>query len=477
MPPPKSLKPELFIRIFAVFSLCALVIGIPTLIIRLFFPLQLQQGDAINVEMALVLLRGDNLYPDPAHGGPYLYSAYPPLFFWLQAGLLKFIHNIWLPGRLLAFLGYAGCGMLLGFWARRNWGWAWGLFLPSLFLIFPTWVRWATADRSDTLLIFFNFSAFLLLYRIEKEGNSSLTQAGGAGLLNAAALLMKQSALTLTLAYGFYCLLKGQWKRLTAFLVSSLFPVAVVFAWEQYRSGGEYYRHTVTWLDTGYDWGLLGYWLSHDFIGECGWLLAFLAVLLLSKRLHLLVVLQLAFSSMALLSLGRDGGAQNYWLEFLLYGIFTVGEGYHAQPAGPLDRWVRPSRLSWALVFLMFLGLVGALRFHWPAFPPAQLINEKYDAMLLLGKGESLALDTDLVVMARKRVWIQPFEYKAMVEKGYWSMEPLLKDIREKRFSTIEIYDIPKQYLLPQAVVDEIWKDYHLKVRKYGRLWLEPNPA
>lgn len=459
------------------FSVGALLVGLPVVLIRLFFPLQLQQSDAINVERALVLLRGDNLYPDSAHGGPYLYSAYPPLFFYLEAILLKFIRNIWLPGRLLAFLGYTGCGTLLGIWARRKWGWAWGIFLPALFLIFPTWVRWATADRPDTLFIFLNFFAFLILYRMETEGEDSFRKVAGAGLLNAAALLLKQSALTLTMAYGVYCLLKGQWKKVGLFSVSGLVPSALVFAWEQHRSGGEYYRHTVTWLDTGYHWNLLWYWISHDFAVECGWLVILLLTLFLSKKIHWLLVCQAAFASTTLLSLGREGGAENYWLEFLLYGVFLMGEGFHAPMRRTVASWVRPSRLSWVLVFLMFVGLVGALRFHWPSFPTVQEINEKYNAMLLLKKGECLALDTDLVVMARKRVWIQPFEYKAMVEKGVWPVDPLLNDIREKRFSTIEIYDIPKQYLLPDSVVDEIWKNYHLKLRKYGRLWLEPNPV
>lgn len=296
-------------------------------------------------------------------------------------------------------------------------------------------------------------------------------------MLNAAALLLKQSALTLTMAYGVYCLLKGQWKKVGLFSVSGLVPSALVFAWEQHRSGGEYYRHTVTWLDTGYHWNLLWYWISHDFAVECGWLVILLLTLFLSKKIHWLLVCQAAFASTTLLSLGREGGAENYWLEFLLYGVFLMGEGFHAPMRRTVASWVRPSRLSWVLVFLMFVGLVGALRFHWPSFPTVQEINEKYNAMLLLKKGECLALDTDLVVMARKRVWIQPFEYKAMVEKGVWPVDPLLNDIREKRFSTIEIYDIPKQYLLPDSVVDEIWKNYHLKLRKYGRLWLEPNPV
>jgi 4-amino-4-deoxy-L-arabinose transferase-like glycosyltransferase len=469
----------LIILILAVFALGALLFLLPTLWQRLLSPVQLQQADAINVERALILLRGGNLYPDSAHGGPYLYTAYPPLFYWIEALLLKIIpQNLWLPGRILAFAGYIGSGFLLAFWARRRWGWNWAVLLASLFLIFPTWIRWGTVDRPDALFIFLNFSAFLLLY-LEETKPGPRFPAGkilGAGLLNAASILIKQSSLTLTLAYGAYCLWKRRWKKLGLFLAASLIPVAAVGAWENAQSGGLFFLHTFLWLHTGYHWDLLWSWISAGFIHETWWLLILMVPLLLVRKIHPLLICQLLFSTIALLSLGREGGAENYWLEFSLYGIFLIGEGYHSRPAPSYSSPAWRNGISWAVVMILLAGLCSSLLLARPGPVSADTITMKNDAVKFLGRGENLVLDTDLALMAGQKVWIQPMEYTAMVDQGFWPVGPLVQDIKNKKFDTIELYDLARQYLLPQPVVDEINLDYHPVLKKYGRVWLAPNP-
>lgn len=119
---------------------------------------------------------------------------------------------------------------------------------------------------------------------------------------------------------------------------------------------------------------------------------------------------------------------------------------------------------------------VTAIQGKSPDVPSADEISMKSEAaQIYKGLGEHLALDSDLLLMAGKRIWIQPFEYFAMVKRGHWKMDPLLNDIRTKKYSTIEIYDMPGQYLLPQPIVDEIGKNYHVVIRRFGRLWLFPN--
>jgi hypothetical protein len=86
-------------------------------------------------------------------------------------------------------------------------------------------------------------------------------------------------------------------------------------------------------------------------------------------------------------------------------------------------------------------------------------------------EGECLSLDLDLPLTAGKKIWIQPVEYTALVSKGIWSPEPLVRDIHAGKFSLIELYDIPQQYLLPPAVVDEIERSYRLWGKAFGRKW------
>lgn len=474
-------KPETYLLVLGWVSLIFLLLNVPGIFQRLVSPVQLSQSDAINVERALILLRGDPLYPDSSQGGPYLYTAYPPLFFWLESGLLKIFHtNIWMPGRFLAYAGYIGSGFLLLCWGWKKWGFHQGFFAGLTLLICPSWVLWGTLDRCDTLSVFLGLAAFLILYRQElgekAPPKASMTPVLFAGLILFAAVLVKQSAITLVPAYGIYCLYKRYWKRLSWFLGASLIPLTAFTLFENARTQGLYWKHTVVWLNYGYHTAILWDWLKGDFLSECGFLMAALGILMVLKKVHPLVWIRLVFSAFSLVSLGRVGGSSNYWLEFFLLLLFTVGEGIWDSP------WKKFSRSSWAFPALCFVLVCFILNFNHalqtprPQAPGLEVYAMKKEVLPLYGPGEHLAVDSDLPLMAGKKIWIEPMEYTAMVEKGFWKTESLIREIRNKKFDTIELYDLPRQYLLPQPVVDEINLDYHPVLKKYGRVWLAPNP-
>ncbi len=467
--------PQAVLLLLLVFSSWAFLFGLPMLCHRLAYPLQVEQGEAINVEKGLILLRGGNLYPDSAQGGPYLYSVYPPLFSWLEAGLMKAAGLVWQPGRFLAFAGYLGCGMLLAIWGWRRWGRLWAAFLTLLLWTFPTWAEWGTMARCDTLALFLHFGAFLLLYRdsLQPSGKKWIAVAG---LLTAAAALVKQDALALGAVYGIYCLARCQWARLGSYALFSIAPLALVFGIEQAQTHGLFYDHTVAWLNTGFDASAFWYFLSRVFWKEAGIVLLAVVVLWVMKKIPLLLSIQMVGSLISLLSLGRILGAENYWLGFLLYGVFFVGEASAASPNPALSWRPSPKAQDWGRALLGAAFLVSALSGKWPSTPPEADAAMKKEAAKIYESGENhLALDLDLPVMAGKKVWIQPAEYMAMVKRGIWSAEPLIRDIRSRKFSTIELYDIPDQYLFPQLVVQEIKNNYHVKIREFGRLWFVPN--
>ncbi len=460
----------------AVFVAATFLLGLPALYHRLTYPLQVEQGEAINVEKGLILLRGENLYPDSAKGGPYLYSVYPPLFSWLEAGLLKATGLVWQPGRFLAFAGYLGCGILLGAWGFRRWGWVWAVFSALLLWIFPTWAEWGTMVRCDALALFFHFAAFLLLYGDSLKPAKGRMGIAAAGLFNAAAVLIKQSTLALAVVYGLYCVARRQWARLGDYALFFLAPLTVVFAIEQVQTKGLFYEHTVAWANTGFDMRAFWYLISRVFWREGGALSAAVLLLWAVKRVPLLPKIQIVFSGLSLLSLGRVLGAENYWLEFLLYGIFFIGEAW-VSPWNGIFRWSPGGKTAvWGRVLLGVALYVFLPAGKWPTTPPAEERDAKLAASKIYETGENhLALDLDLPVMAGKKIWIQPAEYTAMVKRGIWSEEPLIGDIRSKKFSTIELYDRPEQYLLPKPVVEEIQNNYHVKIRELGRLWFVPN--
>ena len=378
---PFSLSQRSILWIVAIFAFTSFLFFLPTLTQRLICPIQLQQSDAINVERALIVLRGENLYPDPTRGGPYLYTAYPPLYFWLEALLMKATHSLWLPGRLLAFIGYFGCGLLMGCWAFKRWGKVWALLMPSMLWIFPSWERWGTVDRPDTLFIFLQFFAFILLYRQEIDegwaGKSPFNWIAMAGILEAAAILIKQGSISLLLAYGAYCFFKKKWKNLSVFFSFALGPVFLVCFVENLTTGGLFFRHTVSWLSTGYRWGLLWYWLTNDLVREAGWLLALVLILVLTVKNPALLAWQLLFTTFTLFSLGRLGGAENYWLEFFLFCLFFAGESI---ATGEAFTWVPNrwwARARWMIILTLVLLFVTSIRGKGPTLPSADEIAMK----------------------------------------------------------------------------------------------------
>jgi hypothetical protein len=441
---------------------------------RLFSPFQVQQTEAYMVDKAFLVLNGQNLYPDLTKGGPYLFTAYPPVFFILQAVLIKIVGGLWLAGRLLAVAGYLGCAVLLWSWGRKRWGAIEAGLVLLLFLFSPTWALWGTMVRPDTFSLLLHFSAFLFLYRLSLEAKPSKDRSGRlifAGLLSGLAVLTKQTTIGLWLAFALYGILKKRWKDLGLFFLGAVPLVLGAVVWLEMSTGGMFLKQTCVWLDTGFDIAVLVRFLVGGLLKEAGWLVVGAVFIVLARPIPLLLKCQMLFAFLQLIELGRNGCAENYYLEFYLYGLFMIAEGWwvfgRSYRAGT-KRWVPAIFVVTAFGFLSLCV--------WPGAPSEQTNQMKLDALKIYqDPGPHLALDVDLPLMAGHRIWYQPVEVNYLYEKGRWDLGALLQDLKAKKFTTVEFYDLPTQYLLPAPVVDAVRKNYHIAVRKYGRVWFVPN--
>lgn len=433
---------------------------------RVFSPFQVNQGEAVNVEFALDLLRDGTLYPDPARG-PYLYAAYPPLFPLLQSFLLKYSVNPWVPARLIAFGGYLGCTATLLFWGWFRWERVGAVGLAFLFLLSPTWAFWGTMARVDSFMIFIEFLAFLILLSVESKRADG--QQVGAGLLTAIAVGLKQNAVLLVLAYGITCFREKRPRDFALFGLGLLPPLFLFFGYWEIKTSGLFLKYTFSWTALGYDPELLFHYLRTSFALECAWLVVIGLLSFWNSSQAPLLRTQWMVSSFWVLGLGRQGAAENYYLEFVLFTFFLMGESFLGKGSMAYKGEGRAKRF-WVMGCLLGLVLM-ALR-PWPK-PPAEVECQMKAKALgyYQDPGEVLGVDLDLSLMAGKRIWIQPLEYTRMVGNGSWSTEPLLRDIRAKKFSMVELYDIPEQYLLPGSVVEEIERNYQVRFRDFTRKW------
>jgi 4-amino-4-deoxy-L-arabinose transferase-like glycosyltransferase len=249
---PSGLLPILL----TLFCLGFFLSGSPALVGRILCPFQVNQGEAVNVEFARILGRGEPLYHDP-YSGPYLYAAYPPLFPWLQASLMGIFRGPWLAGRLLAAGGYGGCALIFVLWGWRRWGPWPALTLGSLFLLSPTWAAWGTMVRTDSLMIFLEFSAFLLLLKAHekkatREEPAVVRGILAAGGLTALALMLKQNAILLVLAYVVYCFRERKGRAFLLYSMAALLAPAVLFGFLQRATQGWFLKYVLLWTPLGY---------------------------------------------------------------------------------------------------------------------------------------------------------------------------------------------------------------------------------
>jgi hypothetical protein len=343
--------------------------------------------------------------------------------------------------------------------------------------------------RLDTCLHFLNLLSFLLLWKAAEpfhpEWKSRIEPFYViAGFLNAAAILMKPTALTVTLAFILYAILRRLRREAAIFLTCALAPVAVFLVAAQLKTDGMCWTHTVKWAAVEFSWAQLFHFLGKGLLPEAGWLVIGIGSTLWAKRLSLLLKCQLSLAVLSLWTLSRDGAAENYYMELLWVGLLVMGEGWASlnKTALPLGVKVRTLPVlpikGWMTFIPSLVLLTGLLSYsRSPALPlPSVEVMEGKLKMLELyrGEGEHIALDADLPVMSGKRIWYQHSGILAIEKAGKWDPAPLLADIQAKKFSTIELYDLPKQYLISEKVEQAIRDNYKPVLRQYGRVWLAP---
>ena len=123
---------------------------------------------------------------------------------------------------------------------------------------------------------------------------------------------------------------------------------------------------------------------------------------------------QLVFSTLWILALCREGAAENYYMEFLLYGLVWMGEAWSSPSAFPL-------RFRPFLPLAPVLGLVCLSLLPGPWVPPAQEAMDKARLLPLEAlPGEPLSLDTDLPYMVGKGMAYQYSGLMPLVREGLW---------------------------------------------------------
>ncbi len=138
----------------------------------------LSPQESMVAAQSLMLAHTGHLYYD-LNQYPYTVCAYMPIFYWLDAGLLRLGLPIFAGVRLISFAALLGliatCGRLaLLYTGNRNAAWVAAILAASSSLL----SFWGSIGQVDTLAIFFSITAFYQYSRFHVRGESTLLLAG-----------------------------------------------------------------------------------------------------------------------------------------------------------------------------------------------------------------------------------------------------------------------------------------------------------
>lgn len=410
---------------------CSLVLGLATFwslawqwtaFIRLRYPYELEWiGGAMRDHCAQVLA-GKPLYVPPGPGWfPY---EYPPLYFWVSAGLVRITNiGIFEAMRLVSIFSTLGCWMLIWRWVRHSIvrpgseasvkaGKIWGQIAAGVFLATYRFTgAWYDVERLDMLFLFLSLLGIYFLVRATEPGPDSASPpaflpACFSALAFSLAFLTKQQAVLFIVGAGAALLWRREWKLFVPFVLTTVVLCGGAVQWLNAATQGwfGYYCFHVP-LSNGIHLNLA----AQYFIGDLPLyapLIALLVISLLARRssasetspsgrgIAANAVL-IAMTGMgllgSLLSRAHWGGDQN-----VLMAGFIVLAAAGCIAAG---RWAvaNPTRTPlplYALLLAQFVTLIYRPDLQWPHAANREA-GENYTRSIrrLEQEGEVLCLD------------------------------------------------------------------------------------
>lgn len=432
------------------------------------YPFQIDAEEGFILGQARTLAQGGTIYP-PIDRPPYLVGNYTPFFPW--------IYSFWqggpvgpesLPtGRLLvelAALGAAlGLGLIVALRTRRLLP---ALLVPLLLLgtyEVPHWGRFVRVDLPALALTVGGLGVFLL---VRPRWGLILSAA-----LFVAAAYTRQTAILAPAACAGALILNDR-KRLAWFLIPYAGLGLGLFLWLEWATGGEFYRHVVTYNANRMDWGgwrrlmkneiwfFYHWWIAALALAGAALLAGWLAgrkepaeeeepVGWFAERPHTrgATGLYLGLATLSLLSYAKVGAAPNYALEPLaaaaLWGPEALGRlmDRMARPGGRRIR-IWAARLGgWgAAVLLVAHGLFMWNCTHrlWLSPDPTPRDLAGACELYLLAHesaGEVFSEEPIFTLLEGKPVLLQPFIMTQLARKGLWRDTGFCDLLRRRRFS------------------------------------------
>jgi hypothetical protein len=407
---------------------------------------------------------------------PYTVCGYTPIFYLLDAAIIRIGVPALLAGRLISFIALlasiALCWRLvLVYTGNRYAAWIAVLLASSSVPL----LNWGTIGVVDMLAVTLSITAFYEFSRFSARGESTLVWAG---LLAAAAFFTKQSMLAGPAAMFILLLFRN---RKTALLFAAALggSIAALALGINTALHGRFFTDTVFAMMQPYAAGKVMQHVGYIAFVSGGLIVAFAATLRhLARSRSAPLLVYFGISTLLLLIMApKTGSDSNYHLEptFLLIACTCAG----LFEMNFFELCFRNSK-SWITLLQapVVLFLVMNYRIMVPdliaRFWREHLLRTELTAVKPYFSnisGRIFSADLDPMVQLRGRLDIEPVIYGLLVTAGRIDPEPLRKDLSRAAIPLVILYEdlahpIPDPSLeiprLPPADLNEIRQHYRL---------------
>lgn len=444
------------------------------------YPYSIDYGEGPLLDQTLRLASFENIYSNSLDKPPFTISNYPPLFPLIQVPLAWIFGPAFWYGRLLNLICVLMAALFITLTLHRlTRDWL-GAIIAGLLLVAAPYVQhWAKFNRVDMLALAFSWAGIYFIVRSIGTASPHLSDQSATIKPTAAALVKRQLnnrvfilgsvlivaaiftrqtyALAPPAAVFFWLVFcsAASWKErlINAFLFGAVvFGLSLLlFLILNIATAGGFYLNIVVANVNSFKWQTVQHYGEE--IADKLWPLLVLAGLFVIlgwigksrgvRHTWALVLPYVLASTAGSVTIGKDGSNVNYLLE--LSAALCLAAGAVLAWTNQWQR--RPVRL------VLRVGIIGVLVYQcvtlqdWNqhlsvSYLKDQMLyrlnTERMVQMIKDAPGIVLADEyMGLVPLAGKRLYIQPFEFKAMSDANVWDQTPFLQDIASRKFDMI----------------------------------------
>jgi hypothetical protein len=431
------------------------------------------QPESIVAVQSTMLARSGTLYHN-LQQYPFTVSAYMPIFYGLEAGLIKLGAPVFPAGRMVSFAALLGIFVLawrliMLYTGDRYCAWTATLLTASTSVL----LSWGTVAQVDTLAVFCAMCAFYHYSRYRLLQEPSLRFAFIFAVL---ALLVKQTVIAAPIAI---CLsLWFENRRLALRFAAALAAVLLVsLLGFNFILNGRLLDNTVFANLNPFAFEKVGQHVRYLLIAAGQ--LTLIAALGARQVLQgpgkvLFLYLGLAATALALTA-PKIGSDSNYQIESTILLILCACIALHSLRFFPA---VLEGRKTWVTLLQLPLAIHLVLNYRITepllAARVAKEMGFRSQVATLspfTGKAQRvLSTDINVLVHGKGSLEVEPLIYTLLVHAGRIDPEPVRRDLETRKFATVILYqDVNQPFdpdlelpTLPVAQIAEIRRNYKL---------------